>query len=461
MGYRRCQVNVGAQGPRLSGPLHFAEWAQQRFGFRLRALLQRQRAGLSAVRPRAVARAGIDQNGRAPAKPFGIADAPNALAAFVAAGEKAMWLEQWGWNSYFAAVWKTQEREEAWSPARVVSEQRSLWRIVGDFGAHRARECWAVASGRLREGANAGGDWPAVGDWVAAELASGEQRGVLHAVLPRRSQFVRKVAGRRVEQHVIAANVDTVFLVTAIDGDYNLRRLERYLAQCWESGARPVILVNKADAWDADTRGDLATCIAEVGRIARGVAVLPLSALTGQGAEGLAPFLAVGQTIVLLGSSGVGKSTLVNRLLGRKAQSTQPVRQHDGRGRHTTTARELLKLPGGAMLIDTPGLRELQLWEADEGIAETFADIEQLAAECRFRDCRHQSEPGCAVLAALAAGVIDSARLENRRKLEREQEFLRRKMDPEARSEAQHKLRTLMRGVKKMYEQRNKDWDGR
>jgi len=361
-------------------------------------------------------------------------------------------LEELGWNSYFAAMWNAQQREETWAPARVVSQQRSLWRIAGDFGNGKLVEVWAAPSGKLREPAEAGGDWPAVGDWVAAELCIGEQRGVVHAVLPRRCQFVRKAPGKRLEQQVIAANVDTVFLVAALDDDFNLRRLERYLAQCWESGANALIVLNKQDQCL-----DVAARAAEVACIARGVPVLPMSAQTGKGVNALGAFVAPGQTVVLLGSSGAGKSTLVNHLLGREAQATQPVRESDSRGRHTTTARQLLRLPCGGLVIDTPGLRELQLWEATEGVAEAFADIEELAAECRFRDCRHETEPGCAVQAALAAGALDAARLANRRKLEREEEFLRRKVDPQAQHEAHERIRVLMRGVRQKAQQRKKD----
>ncbi len=377
-----------------------------------------------------------------------------------------MLLEQLGWNSYFAAMWADLAQEAGWLSARVIAQQRGLWRIAGAFGQEESVEVWVAASGKLREQGSAGGDWPAVGDWVAVEVAEGELRGVVHAVLPRRSQFVRKTPGKQIEQQVIAANIDTAFLVAAVDGDFNLRRIERYLAQCWESGASPTILLNKVDqlvnAGDATEEGalediDAVARVAEVERIAQGVPVLPVSGRTGQGMEALEPFLGAGQTVVLLGSSGVGKSTLVNRLLGCDAQATQPVRESDSRGRHTTTTRELLRLPGGAMIIDTPGLRELQLWDAEEGIGEAFADIGELAARCRFRDCRHENEPGCAVLAAIASGSLDEARLNSRRKLEREQEFLRRKIDPEARYESQQKLRVMMRGVKKMYEQRAKD----
>jgi ribosome biogenesis GTPase len=386
-----------------------------------------------------------------------------------------MLLEQLGWNSYFAAMWADLAREAGWLPARVIQQARGLWRIAGAFSHEDSVEVWVAASGKLREQGSTGGNWPAVGDWVAAEIADGELRGVVHAVLPRRSQFVRKTAGKQIEQQVLAANVDTAFLVASLDGDFNLRRIERYLAQCWESGASPAILLNKVDQLvkKADSTGsgvsedtgsnnsraniDVVARVAEVERVAQGVPVLPLSGRTGQGIEALEPFLGTGQTVVLLGSSGVGKSTLVNRLLGCDVQATQPVRDSDSRGRHTTTSRELLRLPGGAMIIDTPGLRELQLWDAAEGISEAFADIGDLAAQCRFRDCRHENEPGCAVMAAIASGALDEARLNNRRKLEREQEFLRRKMDPNARHESQQKLRVMMRGVKKMYEQREKD----
>jgi ribosome biogenesis GTPase / thiamine phosphate phosphatase len=354
-----------------------------------------------------------------------------------------VFLQDLGWNSYFETMWQ-EYKDSGWVPARVVSQQRGLWRAAGEFD-----ECWSAPSGKMRAAAEEGGDWPAVGDWAAVEITGSDQRAILHTVLPRRSQFVRKSAGKRVEGQVIAANVDTAFLVAALDGDFNLRRLERYVAQCWESGAKPVLLLNKADGCS-----DAAARAAEAERIAAGAPVLVLSARTGLGMEALSAFLVPGQTVVLLGSSGVGKSTLVNRFLGQEVQAVQSIREKDSRGRHTTTARDLLRLPNGALVIDTPGLRELQLWDAADGVAETFADIDELAAKCRFRDCGHENEPGCAVRAALAAGSLEEARLENRRKLEREQEFLRRKMDPEARSEAQDKIKVLMRGVRQKYQRR-------
>jgi ribosome biogenesis GTPase len=240
--------------------------------------------------------------------------------------------------------------------------------------------------------------------------------------------------------------VDTALLVSALDGDFNPRRAERYLAECWESGAKPVIVLNKADACEQARRK-----AAEMERVAIGTRVCVVSARTGQGFGELEEFLRPAETFVLLGSSGVGKSTIANRLVGQTVQEVQPVRERDSRGRHTTTARELFVLPGGALLMDTPGLREMQLWGAEHGVQQTFADIDSLAAQCRFGDCRHEVEPGCAVLAALGAGTLDPGRIANRQKLLREQEFLRRKIDPEARKEEKQKVRQVHREQRKMY----------
>ncbi len=352
----------------------------------------------------------------------------------------------WGWNAYFEAFWVGEDRKNA-VPARVIAQQRKFWRVAGDFG-----ECWAEASGKLRLAADEGADWPAVGDWVVVEVHGADTTAMIQEVLPRRSKFVRKMAGKKMEEQVIAANVDTALLVTALDGDFNPRRVERYLAQCWESGAKPVIVLNKADACE-----EVGEKTAEMERVAVGTVVCVVSARTGQGFGELEEFLRPGHTLVLLGSSGVGKSTIANRLLGEIVQEVQPVRESDSKGRHTTTARELFALPGGALLMDTPGLREMQLWDADEGLAQTFSDIDALATQCRFVDCRHEGEPGCAVLAAISAGVLDAARLENRRKLLREQEFLRRKVDPEARQDWENRVKSLHREVKRMYESRKKN----
>jgi len=351
-----------------------------------------------------------------------------------------------GWNDYCEAVWNEKDRGEC-VPARVVAQQRGLWRVAGDFA-----ECWAEASGALRLAAQAGGDWPTVGDWVTAEKRIGEARASIQEVLPRRSKFSRKEAGKRVAEQVIAANVDKAVIVAALDGDFNLRRIERYMTQIWESGAQAIVVLNKADVCaGAEAR------VAEVEKVALATPVHTVSAKTGQGMEALEASLRRAETLVFLGSSGVGKSTLVNWLLGTETQATAAVRQSDSRGRHTTTARELFVARCGALVMDTPGLRELQLWDAREGVAEAFADIAELAAECHFRDCTHASEPGCAVRQALEKGTLDAERLENQRKLAREEEFLSRKVDPEKQQEYKKRIKLLFRAIRRNAQSRNKD----
>jgi len=356
-----------------------------------------------------------------------------------------VFIQDLGWDAYFEAQW--QERaSEGCVPARVVSQQRGLWRVAGDF-----EECWAEPSGKFRKESEEGGDWPAVGDWVSAELRPEKQSALIQRVLPRRSRFVRKVAGKQVEEQVIVANIDVALIVTALDGDFSVRRIERYLAQCWESGARPAMVLNKADAC-----AEPGKLVAEVERVAMGAPVFLVSAKTGEGVEALEASFARGQTMVLLGSSGVGKSTLVNRLLREERQSTHEVRESDSKGRHTTTSRELFVMSNGALIIDTPGLRELQLWNATEGLTQTFADVDQLAAQCRFTDCRHESEPGCAVQAAIRASILDAGRLESWRKLQREQDFFARKVNPEIGAMQKKRIKISMRQVRRNYQERDK-----
>jgi ribosome biogenesis GTPase / thiamine phosphate phosphatase len=354
-----------------------------------------------------------------------------------------MKLKQLGWNSFFEAAWNEPENSAGRRPARVIAQYRELWRVAGEFGETNVK-----ATGKLRLDAENGADWPAVGDWVSVEgVAKTELR--IAEVLRRRTQIVRKEAGRRMESQVLAANVDVVFLMMAMDGDFNLRRLERYVAQGWESGARPVILLNKVDLCPVT-----ASRIAEVEKSASGVRVCAISALTGDGIEILSPDLCTGETVVLLGSSGVGKSSLTNRLLGAETQAVRAVRAEDSRGRHTTTARQLFLLPSGAMLIDTPGLRELRLWDAAEGLQQAFGDIDGLAAHCRFGNCAHRGEPGCAVKEAIERGRLSAERLENHRKLIREQDFLRRKIDPEAQQKTKRFIRSMNRAVRQLYQER-------
>jgi ribosome biogenesis GTPase len=319
--------------------------------------------------------------------------------------------------------------------SRVVAAPGGRWRVVAESG-----DLLAEPSGRLSREAASAADLPAVGDWLAVRPRPGEPRATVVAVLPRSSALLRKAAGRAVEPQVIAANLDVVLVATSVKDDWNPARLARYLAVAWESGARPVVLLTKADLAD-----DLESVVSEADAAAVGAPVVVTSAVEGTGMESLLPHLRPGDTAALVGSSGVGKSTLLNRLLGRDAQSTGDVRDHDGRGRHTTTVRELFPLPNGALLVDTPGLRELAVWTDGAAVDAAFEDVATLAASCRFRDCRHGVEPGCAVTAAAASGALDPDRLDDWRRLVREQEFLARKADPALAREARRRWAAIGR----------------
>jgi ribosome biogenesis GTPase / thiamine phosphate phosphatase len=323
----------------------------------------------------------------------------------------------------------TERLEEAFTPhaaaglvpARVTLEHTHVYRVVGRTG-----ELLARVAGRLRHQAGARADFPAVGDWVAIEPPHHGGDARIRVVLPRVSRFSRKAAGDPTEEQVIAANIDTVFLVAGLDHDFNPRRLERYLLVAGESGASPVVILNKADlVADAEAR------IAEVRSLAPAVPVYAVSCRMPETLEPIRWHLGPGRTGALLGSSGVGKSTIVNRLIGEDLLATEDVRASDSRGRHTSTNRQLVLIPDVGLVIDTPGLRELQLWDAG-GWAGTFADIAALAERCRFRDCRHRQEPGCAVVAAVEAGELPASRHESYLKLSAEQEHVERQQDVRA-----------------------------
>jgi ribosome biogenesis GTPase len=320
-----------------------------------------------------------------------------------------------GWDDRFEALLAAEA--PGLVPGRVLAEERGLYSVASAGG-----EGPASPSGRMRHDTDLDPEaaWPAVGDWVALEPvaddrpgAAGEHR-LIQRVLSRRTAVVRRAPGdRRLPSLVLAANVDVVFLVTSMNADFNLRRLERYLAVAWESGALPVVLLSKSDLTE-----DTETYMLDVAGIAPGVEVIPVSAVTGQGIEDVRGHLGAGRTVVFTGSSGVGKSSIVNALAGETLLDTGGIREDDARGRHTTTRRQLVRLADG-LLIDTPGLRELGVLDGD-GVSAAFEDIEGVAAQCRFTDCQHRSEPGCAVRAALAEGVITTDRLEAWRKLQRE-----------------------------------------
>jgi len=324
-----------------------------------------------------------------------------------------------GWNPTFAAAF-ADHASAGLIPGRVIQQFNHLYTVATESGDIRAQ-----LSGRLRHEA-VPGQLPVTGDWVALRIRPNQGAAQILAVLPRVTRFSRRAAERSDREQVIAANMDCAFLVTGLDNDFSPRRIERYLAAAWDSGARPVVVLNKLDLCS-----DPAPRIHAVEKVALGTAIHTVSALFGDGLEELAQYCLPGQTVALLGSSGVGKSTLINRLLGTESQSTQPVRE-DGRGRHTTTRRELLFCAGGSMVIDTPGLRELQLWDEEEGLQKTFDEIETLARDCRYRDCRHHGEPGCAVVEAVNAGDLSAERLSSLHKLQRELARLDRREDPRA-----------------------------
>lgn len=333
-------------------------------------------------------------------------------------------LDDLGWTARFAEAFAA-VAAPGLEPARVSLEHTHIYRVLTPAGERLAR-----VAGRLRYGATERADFPAVGDWVALETPAAGGDARIRAVLPRSSRFSRRAAGNPTEEQVVAANVDVVFLVSGLDGDFNLRRIERYLVTAWESGATPVILLNKSDLVD-----DADAFANQVAALAQGVPVHAISATRLASIDRVRDYLGHGRTAALLGSSGVGKSSIANALLGEARLRTHDVRASDSRGRHTTTGRQLVLIPGGGILIDTPGMRELQLWETGEAAAGAFADVDALAEECRFRDCRHATEPGCAVLAAVAAGMLPAARLDSFRKLQDEQAHQARQQDERGRIE--------------------------
>ena len=335
-------------------------------------------------------------------------------------------ITQFGWSDRLSQDFITYA-EQGYEPGRVIIQQRTHYVVVTDQG-----ELQAQPTGRFFHEALEG-EHPAVGDWVAVTPRPAEGSASVHAVLPRRTVFVRKAADSVQTPQVVAANVDVAFLVTSMNDDFNVRRLERYLGAAWQSGAQPVIVLTKADLC-----ADPDVFLARAERIAGGVPVLAVSAMTGLGMAELAVQLPVGDTGVLVGSSGAGKSTLVNALAGQARMSTGAIRDDDARGRHTTTHRELILLPSGALILDTPGMREFGMVDAGIDLEATFSDVESLAEGCRFRDCRHEHEPGCAVRAARETGALDDARWQSFQKLGKELAHLERKDDRLAR-EAERK----------------------
>jgi ribosome biogenesis GTPase len=330
-------------------------------------------------------------------------------------------------------------------PGRVAVAIRDEYRVYSAGIEYRAEPTGALLYGALSRA-----ELPAVGDWVALRVI-GPDRAIVHAVLPRKTQFSRRAAGTREDEQVVAANVDTALIVCGLDGDFSLRRIERYLTLVHESGADPVLVLNKADIC-----ADLDDKLQQANSVARGKPVIPISSMSAEGVAALDPYIEAGKTLVLLGSSGVGKSTLLNRLLGEERLRTGAVRESDSRGRHTTTQRELIVLPRGAILIDTPGMRELQLWANRDSLDQTFDEIAALAVHCRFRDCSHAVEDGCAVREALANGDLDPARWESYRKLQGEIRRHEMMTDKQAALAQKQRWKVLHKAQKELYKRRSK-----
>ena len=339
-----------------------------------------------------------------------------------------------GWDEFFANHFRSYAAD-GYAAGRVALEYKHFYRIYSEWG-----EVLGEIAGKLRHEALDREDLPAVGDWVVIRRSPDSDKVTIHAVLPRKSKFTRKVAGFRTEKQIVGSNIDTVFLVTSLNQDFNPRRVERYLIVAWESGARPIIVLSKSDLCD-----EVEERTREIKAVVGDVPIHAVSVVKREGLDELARYLEAGQTVAFLGSSGVGKSTLVNYFLGREHLRVQEIRKHDGRGVHTTTHRELIVLPQGALVLDTPGMRELQLWDGEGGLEIAFADIETVASQCYFSDCRHQDEPRCAIREALAEGAIDAARYESYQKLKKELTYLARKQDIRSAIVEKKRWKTLSR----------------
>ena len=344
-----------------------------------------------------------------------------------------------GWDEHFQRLFD-ERATDASIPARVTTQHKGSYIVMCELG-----ELSAQVTGRMRYDASGAADLPVVGDWVAIQPRPDEGAATITAILERRTKFSRKVAGFEYDEQILAANIDTAFLVTSLNNDLNPRRMERYLTVAYANGAMPVVILTKSDLSD-----DIAGQLDSIAAIAIGTPVHVVSAVTGDGMDELRQYLDGDRTVALLGSSGVGKSTLVNALAGEELLKVQEIREDDEKGRHTTTHREMVLLPEGGIIVDTPGMRELQLWDADEGLQGSFGDIEALAAQCRFRDCNHRSEPGCAVRAAVDSGELEPERLASFEKLQRELLYLERKIDQRMAHEETRKWKVQHKAMRRM-----------
>jgi len=353
-------------------------------------------------------------------------------------------MNEYGFNTFFSNAWKNiykmewldstfDETNQGSMPARIVADYGQKVRVITPLGELLANR---PSSHQLME------HGLAAGDWVAVHLINANTEAVIENVLPRMTKFSRAAAGIEVKEQIVASNVDTIFLIQSLNKDFNMRRLERYLIASWESGAVPVIVLTKSDLCE-----DVALKISKVEETAPGVEIYAVSNLTGEGIDLLSKYISAGKTIALLGSSGVGKSTLVNTLTGTQVLKTQDIREDDSKGRHTTTHRELVKLPQGGLILDTPGMRSLSLWEAEEGMEKMFGEIEVLIKSCRFNDCKHQNEPGCAIREGLRKGTIDANKWQSWLKLQKEIRHLEAKKDNKLKAIEKQSIRKFSREI--------------
>jgi ribosome biogenesis GTPase len=354
----------------------------------------------------------------------------------------------YGWDEFFESRYLDQASDQEY-PARVITEDRGSYGLISGWGEIRGE-----IRGKIRFEASGRGDLPAVGDWVTVQIDTDRSLAIITGILPRKSRFSRKVAGLRSEEQVVGANIDTVLMVTSLNRDFSARRIERYLVSILESGARPVLILSKADLCN-----NIPSRIAEAELAAPGTPVHAISCKNGDGIEELWQYITPGRTIALVGSSGVGKSTLINRLLGEKLLATREIRSSDDRGRHTTARRQIVLLPQGGMVLDTPGMRELQLWGSEHGFEHAFEDIDSLSRGCRFRDCRHGDEPGCAIREAISKAGLDANRLESYRKLEKELAYERRRSDTRAALEEKERWKKIHRWYRRTMRERDRETD--
>lgn len=346
-------------------------------------------------------------------------------------------LKSFGWNDFFEANF-SEFKEKGFSPARVAVEHRNYYELYSEFG-----ELNADKSGKLFYNSEEGNILPAVGDWVVIKKIPNEEKALIEAVLPRKTKFSRKRAGDKTEEQIVAANIDTAFILSSLNQDLNPRRIERYLTLAWDNNVMPVIVLNKADLCEF-----IDGFISEVEEISAGTPIHAVSALNNDGIEELQKYFEGNKTVAVIGSSGVGKSTLINTLCDWTKMKVSDISLYKDKGRHTTSHRELTIVPTGGIIIDTPGMREIQLWEGGEGLAETFEDIEALMLQCKFSDCKHESEPGCAVKEALNKGEIDLARLKSYKKLLNEVKYFENRQNKKAQITEKKKWKKLTKDAK-------------